>query len=398
MVDNLTEENNLLFAVARNTCRDNRETIREILDGGRVDWTSFQKLAAYHEISPFAFSVLKEFSDLVPDPVLGKFKNKFFVDFARGQFLFGEFLRISEAFKAAGIPIVPIKGIALLADIYAQNPLRNMCDIDILVKEADIQRAKDAFLSLGYSLRLDGLTQEYWTDHQCHLQFLLSGKKMIFYVDMHFDLDFKRKKRDILPLLWERTRQKGVDGNIIELLSPEDTFFSLALHLRHFGNILNLKNVIDLALILKEYGDNFDWRYIIKESKSCNLCSTVCFLLLQAQPFLASPVPEFVWQELGVPEYKRSMMRKFISGNTFNLKDGQGLKNQYLVAHFLLYDGLLEPVDYIVNIPLEQFAKYYGLKPYESRTRFFYRNRLLFMPVKGLYQAIFGKLNLNARR
>lgn len=56
--------------------------------------------------------------------------------------------------------------------------------------------------------------------------------------------------------------------------------------------------------------------------------------------------------------------------------------------HFLLYDTLWEPIDYILNIPLEQFAKFYEIKPYDRMTGFLYENRLFYMPVKLIIEKI----------
>lgn len=53
--------------------------------------------------------------------------------------------------------------------------------------------------------------------------------------------------------------------------------------------------------------------------------------------------------------------------------------------HFLLYDTVREPVRCILQIPYEQFTKFYRFKPHSRRSQVFYHIRYLYF----LYYLLF---------
>jgi hypothetical protein len=285
-----------------------------------------------------------------------------------------------KSFRENNLVIVPIKGMALLEDIYSNLSLRSMCDVDLLTQEKDISKAEKIFSQSGYQKELLGFREDYWRKRQYHLSFKKESLRVPIMVELHWALDYKRKE-NILPQLWSRLRKIKIDNQEIYLLSPEDTLFSLALHNRRLGQALCLKNIVDLALLLNKYKD-FDWDYVLKTAKEGRMRTTVFFILAQAKMFLGLKLPASVENSFKPPYWKRRVIYKFIRKNTFLPPQKIKSKELYLESHFLLYDSLWEPIEYILKIPHEQFAKFYDLKPYAKKKRFFYKNRLIYIPVK----------------
>ncbi|MCX5714983.1 MAG: nucleotidyltransferase family protein [Candidatus Omnitrophica bacterium] len=285
--------------------------------------------------------------------------------------------------------VVQINGVAFLADLYSDAPTRNMVDMDVLVKEADYQRAAVILQELGYKKQLEGLKEEYWRQRQCHVEFRLEKcGRMLSCLDLHWALDFKRKDREVIPHLWDRLKTVNIDGINIETLSAEDAFFSLVLHQRRFGKVLNFKYAFDVASILKRYAKEFDWNYVISEAKHSKLVSAVFFLLFQAKHFLGIDISPPTWEKLTPPYFKMKLIEYFVDNNTFNIS--QEIRGKYLRAHFLLYDNFLEPLEYILRIPKEQFAKFYCLRPYSRKTSILYHSRLAYIPYKSITAIVAG--------
>jgi len=248
-------------------------------------------------------------------------------------------------------------------------------------------------IDLDYNKALSGLRDSYWLKEQCHISFRKkSGFLSSVVVDVHWDLDFKRGKTLPLPKLWLRLRDKEVNGNRVRYLSIEDTIFSLVLHKRRFGNILSLKEACDLAIILNKYNSEIDWDYILKWARLCRMESALYFSLSQSNLLDNILASHSIPEQLKVPFWKRKVINSFILKNTFF--EDMDLKNIYLKAHFLLYDSLWEPVEYILNIPQEQFAKFYNLTPYTTKTNLLYRLRYLYF-LRNLFAIIlFRKMRL----
>lgn len=84
---------------------------------------------------------------------MGKAKSAFekeaFAAFGRYSLMQKELEGLCAILEAACIPHLPLKG-AVLRAYYPEPWMRNSCDIDILVKEEDFERAKAILLEKGY--------------------------------------------------------------------------------------------------------------------------------------------------------------------------------------------------------------------------------------------------------
>ena len=385
----MNAENDLILSILRQLASGvENKPILILPNKTPLSWDKIKLLLLEHDIAPFIRPILDDLNTPIPQEIKEFLKYSYYSTFVRNFILYHEFINIASVFAQESIALVPIKGMAFIQDIYTQSHPRSMVDMDLLVKEEDFPRAQKVLEKYSYEKYLEGLLESYWRNNQCHIAFRKNtskGPKSI-HIDLHWALDFKRKNRAILPRIWERLRKIKVDGHMITILSPEDNLFSLALHQRRFGKIINLKYALDTALILGKYGD-FDWDYVIRESRQGKMRSSVFFLLSQAEYFMGTKIPPKVRSALGVSPFKQKIIRDFISKNAFGASDKNNLKKAYLSSHFLLYDSLGEPIKYILKIPQEQFAKFYGLDPYSKQTRFYYNNRIwyiLFRSIKNL--------------
>jgi len=335
----------------------------------------FVELAKLHNVTPLVFYKLQKHGQQVPEELYLSLKPYYIGNLTTNLKFWKEFLKINEAFKENNISLLPLKGVDILARFYPAFDLRSMVDIDILIKEEQFTDAEKVLFSLGYQKNLRGLKEEYWRKHQCHIAFY----KERAVLEVHWGLDFKRGDRVILPRIWERMQQIELRNHKINTFSPEDAIFSFALHLRRYGNILALKQVLDAAQIINKTTD-FDWSYVLEESKRGRMEATLYFLLTQVLLFTDTPVPEDILKRLQVPFWQKKLIRKFLLKNTFLTEPS--CKRNYLKAHFLLYDTLLEALLYLINIPYEQFCKFYNFKPYTAASRLLYNLRLFYMPLR----------------
>ncbi|MFA5117358.1 MAG: nucleotidyltransferase family protein [Candidatus Omnitrophota bacterium] len=353
--------------------------IEAIFADNNINWDVFKQLIIYHQLIPLAYLRLKDLIGSLPAELAGFIKNNSYATLQRSHRFWREFTRIAGAFERSAVTLVPIKGVAFLADIYQDTFLRQMVDIDLLVQEEGYSHAEAILLDLGYKKELHGFKEEYWRENQYHIAFLRNNSSVMHRVELHWALDYKRKKRRLLPEIWQRLRDIQYDGKIIKLLSPEDSLFSLALHSRRFGENLCLKNVYDAILLMRKHEERFDWDYCLAMSEKYDMRTTLFFLLVQMQSFSGYAVPEHILKKLDIPALRRKAIRMFIARNTFSIKKLLRRNDIYLQLHFLLHDNILESLAYAINVPREQFAKFYGLKAYSKKTGFLYHWRFLYI-------------------
>lgn len=379
----MTAEAKLICFIVRHLCLEyDKSHIVELLSVSDFDWEVFIKLSLYHEIAPFAYLALRDISCYIPSDKIELLENSYYCSLSRGMLLQEELSTLRGLFEKAGIPMLALKGAAFLCTLYSRLPIRQMTDIDILVRKCDIEDSERIVSELEYRKELYGLRQEYWRECQYSLAFYKNGAENIF-IELHWDIDYKRKTGNLLSEFWDRAVEISWNDKVIKTLSPEDTLLCLALHNRRLGRVLSLKNIYDLVLLLKEHRNNFDWNYCLDMGKKYMISSAIFFILYQIYFLSSFGVPDYVFQGLGLPVWKRSAIRFFIERHTF-ARGEMNIKKLYLFSHFLLYDSFSDPVGYIYNIPKEQFAKFYCLEPYCKRTGFLYRNRIWYMTYKAL--------------
>ena len=376
----MNPESELVLGIAKDIVYNQNNNTSALLQKEKINWLIFKDILSYHGLAPFAYLSFKEYISFLPEDVSRILRRTYYHSLAHLSRLQWKFLELYHAFRKKNVLLLPIKGIALLDDLYPDYLARASSDIDILVKEEDLEEAIKILEDLGYQKNLEGLKESYWREKQYH--FVFQEKELKDFspiVELHWGLDYPRYKRQLLPDMFQRLREGTIQNKKVKLLSVEDTFIALTLHQRRFGTALCLKDACDMAILLNKYVSNFDWDYVLREAKKAKICSTIFFAISQVHLFFKVNIPREVWKGLNLSGCKIRLIWHFIKKNTLLPKPDSQAKNLYLKTHFLLYDHLWEPLDYILNIPQEQFAKFYSLEPYSKKTHFYYRCRLFYI-------------------
>ena len=115
--------------------------VRALVDAG-LDWDRVLALAARHGLRALLHRHLTRLApDGIPAAPLAVLRDYAQKNSAFGLLFTGELLRLLAALDADGVEAVPFKGPALAQALYGHLALRQFCDLDILVREADVWRA-----------------------------------------------------------------------------------------------------------------------------------------------------------------------------------------------------------------------------------------------------------------
>lgn len=138
-----------------------------------------------------------------------------------------EYSRLCALLERSGIPFVPLKG-SVIRDRYPEPWMRTSCDIDILVKNEDVERTK--------ALLVEELSYRYETTYMHDLSFFTPGN---VHVEIHFDLiedGIVCSSADVLRDIWDVVSVK--EGCEYWLEMPDDTFYFY--HVAHMAkHVLN---------------------------------------------------------------------------------------------------------------------------------------------------------------
>ena len=146
-----SREHELLVCCARTRGAHIVGRLRELAATG-VDWEYLFLLARRHAVLPLVYLQLERHaSDLVPAESLRKFKKHFQENSARNTVLTAELCRLISLFADSGIESIPYKGPVLGLIAYDNIALRRFVDLDVIVKKADVLKARDILLAEGYT-------------------------------------------------------------------------------------------------------------------------------------------------------------------------------------------------------------------------------------------------------
>lgn len=154
--------------------------------------------ARRHDVAHLLYHCLTKAGCALPEgEVLQKYQNEQFKAVFRVEQLNYEVGQICATLDSAGVDFILLKG-SVLRKSYPEEWMRTSCDVDVLIKEADAERAKAALeSSIGYVF-----TER--SEYDLHFN-APSGN----HLELHFTLEemhpLTAEAADILNTVWEYT-------------------------------------------------------------------------------------------------------------------------------------------------------------------------------------------------
>ena len=173
--------------------------------------------------------------------------------------------QIYEVFEEEGIAYVPLKG-AVIRDLYPEAWMRTSGDIDILVREEDIERARDALVSkLSYRV----------CKNNYHDIAMLSPHNQV--LELHFKILENEEKMDrMLVKVWDYLQPVEEGKCRYEMTNEYLLFHSYAHMLYHFINGgCGMRYVIDIWILEQKL--TFDASKLNKLLEVCEMNAFVTY-------------------------------------------------------------------------------------------------------------------------
>jgi len=143
-----------------------------------------------------------------------------------------------------GIPFILLKGSSLRVERPGLAG-RFQCDVDVLMRRGDLERAEAILRELGFVLDESYLDREHLLTDHFHLGYQRRGAA----VELHWDID-AISPPGFTDRLWERSRTVGLDGRTFRVLAPEHQLLVGCLHLSRHAFVGGLRWLTDLKLLL----------------------------------------------------------------------------------------------------------------------------------------------------
>jgi hypothetical protein len=204
----------------------------------------------------------------------------------------GELIRLLDLFEAHGIAAIPYKGPTLAALAYGNVAFRVFSDLDLLLRERDLAKARGLLTAQGFRLS-PSLSPAQDAVYVTSIRELPLVSPEGILVELHVELN----PRDYgFPLDLDRLRERLLSvrlvGRSIPTFSVEDLVLVLCAHgERHWWGSLGW--ICDLAELIRTRRD-VRWDWVLNEARRLHGQRLVLLGLALAGELLRAPIPEFI--------------------------------------------------------------------------------------------------------
>lgn len=290
-------EHALLLRLCAHACKNASRPDTDFVREESFDWEYVARLARRHAVVPLVHRALQTYArGAAPEPVRKALSEKYRANAARNVLLAGELLRVSKLFESEGVGALAYKGPALAVAAYGDLSLRRFVDLDVIVRERDVERASGLLRELGYAAQ--GFTPEQEsalarTQHA--VSYTRDGGRLM--VELHRDVstkDFADVSLD--EGAWERASRVAVLNGSVAAPSAEDLLLALCVHgTKHLWE--RLAWVCDVAGLVNSH-EELDWSVVFERASAARVERMLLLGLTLARELVGVKLPEEVLRKV----------------------------------------------------------------------------------------------------
>lgn len=342
----MTPEAELLRLCAVNPVPEARRERIKTLARRSLDWELFSRLAVEHRVFPLAHKALSLAApEAVPAEVGERLRTLYFSNLTRNLALQKELIRLLEALKASGLDAVPYKGPVLAESAYGDVGLRQFTDLDILIRERDIEQAVFVLRSLDYGPALP--------NDPSYLKRLVRVLRDFTFLRPNgpglVELQWRLTQR-YHPVfhaggaVWRNLREESLAGVPMRTLSWPDTLLVLCLHgLYHSWQILQMVSDVAQAAA-SSFG--LDWRALLEDARRQGGLRILLLGLLLARDLLEADLPGEVLEAAGRDRFIEDLAAR-VGSSFFETSSYLMKARSFFFLEAKLVDGLGNRVRYL---------------------------------------------------
>jgi hypothetical protein len=200
---------------------------------GPFDWDRLLRLSRFHQQHAALFHRLStHFRDRIPPDTLPILRQEFVSNQWHNLNLIKALHQILCRFSEQSIPCISFKGPLWAQSLYENIALRWIADLDLMIRQEDIPKAKELLLKLGYNPDpvMDPETEKAHIETHWEYGFRHSSQPVRVELHWRFMPTHSAIYDSWSNDLWNRTVAVSLGQNQFQTLSPEDSFLYMVLH------------------------------------------------------------------------------------------------------------------------------------------------------------------------
>ena len=196
-------------------------------------------------------------------------------------------------FRLRSIPAIPYKGPVLAAQAYGDVALREFDDLDIVVRQRDMENAHRAMRALGFRPKFASELSPGPAAPLIPGEYKYHDEARDVIVELHTELTMRHFP--VVPGLdafFERRTPVVLSGHEVRTFSPEDALLALSVHgAKDFWSRLSW--IADISELIQSHA-LIDWDEVLRRAECLRAQRMVRLALWLAASLLDAPLPQEV--------------------------------------------------------------------------------------------------------
>jgi hypothetical protein len=281
-----------------------------ILPEGRwlTAWSRWRASADLDRLTPGAFRLLPLLfkrlrSAGMEDAWMGRLQGIYRHTWARNQILLREATDAVRVLSQAGIPVMLIKGAAMILGQYHDAGLCPTVDVDILVPEQLALEAVACLIAAGFSGtgRYEGNVPERYLRVGCSHAFRTPQGNEI---DLHWHYLFLRAFPGANDSYWKHAVPSRLADLPVLLPSPTDALLLACLHGLSWSATSSLRWAVDADFLIRH--NPIEWDRLAEYAEWRGVALPLRLALRYLRDVLEIPIPEATLQKIHAAPFDRS--------------------------------------------------------------------------------------------
>ncbi len=360
-------EDELLFLAAQTTLLQGNPSTLPAAIAHVTDWKRFLRRAFETNLAPLAHACFRTHDTTgIPDHVLTGLRSYQRKIVAHNTLLYHALEQVVHLLNAAGIDFIPLKGMMLAEVVYGDIGLRQISDIDLLVRVRDVEACKDVLEEAGWSCRaLVSMSANQGDEFFKHAHPYLFRKGDLSlelhqhvhngWMDYTIDIDDYWKRATVSPFL------KGQ----AYLLYPSDLLQHLCIHFyKHLnGAQIKISTLFDIPAVINHYQNRIDWVHLRETSQQYSCWKQVQSTLHLANAYCGVHAPQTLLKSFPKRFQIRNsqMFRQRIANPYFRETKGLAVLSLSAAKRKYIFLTIFPHKDYMINRYCPRYPSFFHL-------------------------------------
>jgi len=305
----------LLLAVRNGSGRTDVAEAEELVTSPGIDWEVLYSRAVAHRIRPQLEAFLKRsLPGRAPEAFMTRLKDYNRENALRQLRNFSEFTRITSFLEERQIPYFPFKGPWLAHQLGESAASRESRDIDLFIRQADLDRVISLMPGLGYTYetsshpryveKLKRISAEFNFDRY-------EGETCIHHFEYHWQIGSSKHGLNInYDDLASRIVTDRFQGH--DILLPDLSAHLVLVLMHHAGKdfLHHMKHLHDIGLFMQKQ-EMIDWDWVRGMMKRFGAEKLLYVSAGLASRVTGVPVPDALVHEVGDPAIRRMAEERY---------------------------------------------------------------------------------------